>query len=141
MKDTVQNIQIKSMVIADFMELTRVGTFQFEWFHEELGLHKLFNHHSSHSEYLHFYSSWDWLIPTVQKILSMEDEVEKLWHKEDDLYSAYWGVENEMIMLRKDMLFEKIFKFVRAYNLTTGKAKIIPEIAEEYFTYKNEEIK
>lgn len=104
---TQEEIIEGNKLIAEFMELQK---------DEESGNYHIVNEPHIHAsclmsiEYLQYHSSWDWLMPVVEKIRDMKNESAEYMTQNSKLASA-------LTTARIWIVYKAIIEFIKWYNI------------------------
>lgn len=95
----MKTIKEKNKTIAEFMELPKYGETEF-----------LHNNKICNFSDMQYILSWDWIIPVLQKIDSLEIEI-----PEDS--NLYGDITSALLNFDIDSLYDAIIEFIKWYNL------------------------
>lgn len=101
------------ILIADFMELNVV--IMHTATHPNGELMTMTEGHMGYEE-LKYHSSWDWLIPVVEKIVSLGYNVENVMTPNYKTCRIYGKVNNQSFCVVKEEMYQAVIEFIKLYR-------------------------
>ena len=86
------NTQENNRLIAEFMEYPELGT-------------------EGDFSYLKYHTSWDWLMPVVEKISQIEDDDFDM-----QIYNRYEYITKLPITGSRELIYKAVVEFIKWYN-------------------------
>ena len=71
-----------------------------------------------------FHTSWDWLMPVIEKIkiLVMEDDSDELYNSEEEVWdkiseALYWdNITHTLVQIEIKSVYQAVVEFIKKYN-------------------------
>jgi hypothetical protein len=113
MKNTIEN----NKLIAEFMEIHEImlddySNYEIDVIYPILGIKP--NHHKGliiHESDLQFHSSWDWLMPVVEKYYEVLDTID-VEHEDEFRIKLH----EQLLDVNLEGLYEVVVNFIKWYN-------------------------